>query len=494
MDRHGPERCDRVIWRIASIAASSFRAPTITDTEPEWSPVVDGEPHVLSYKGSERATHGAGNKIVGLNGKTHVVWQDSTPQGYFARIRTFDHRTNKWSATCTLGQGTDHRTQPTITVDSRGYLHIVISGPRSGLQYRQSVRPNDSREWTDAKAFGHATYPVLICGPDDTLYLTARQDKDWAGVNFYVKPPNKAWKPRGLLLKKSDAFKGYAAYDHGMAWGPGHETLHVSTGFFMGLPSSKVEGKERDSTGLYQAVGYMRSKDLGKTWTQSDGSPIQLPATTETIDRIDEGSRAAEAYDKPKPGILHQGLAVDSSDRPYVVYIRHTPDPGRVLLCTPDGRGAWRQLPLQAALDKHYPGMGAIECEVSITEDNLLVFVCVLVPLDHPGANWNPGIGGSPSCWTRDFPQIQQIVWLESADGGRSYSTRRVAPEPPTLTKTLPNDEKTGTLVPTLERPTGFNKISPHGPSLMYSIGLFRSSNKGEVIDDDVVWLRPRWR
>ena len=38
---------------------------------------------LISPIGSERATSGGGNKIVTFQGKTHVVWQDVTEEGYF---------------------------------------------------------------------------------------------------------------------------------------------------------------------------------------------------------------------------------------------------------------------------------------------------------------------------------------------------------------------------------------------------------------------------
>ena len=65
----------------------------------------------------------------------------------------------------------------------------------------------------------------------------------------------------------------------------------------------------------------MRSGDFGKTWRKADGTPIELPATTDTIDLLEEGVRDRDATDKPKAGIRHCGIAVDSNNRPYVVYV-----------------------------------------------------------------------------------------------------------------------------------------------------------------------------
>ena len=89
--------------------------------------------HVLiSSTGSERATSGAGNKIVTFGGKTHVVWQDVTSEGYFNRVGSLDHATGRWSEPFTLNKGRDNHARPVLTVDGRGYLHAILSGHNSG--------------------------------------------------------------------------------------------------------------------------------------------------------------------------------------------------------------------------------------------------------------------------------------------------------------------------------------------------------------------------
>ena len=50
---------------------------------------------LISNIGSERATQGNGNKIVTVGDKTHVVWQDSIEEGYFARVRTLDRNSGR---------------------------------------------------------------------------------------------------------------------------------------------------------------------------------------------------------------------------------------------------------------------------------------------------------------------------------------------------------------------------------------------------------------
>ena len=437
---------------------------------------------MLSSIGSERATSGNGNKIVTANGKTHVVWQDANEKGYFARVRTLDHKSGSWSPTYTLGKGRDNHARPTITVDSQGYLHAIIGGHHTGLQYRRSVRPGDASEWTDIEAFGKSTYPLLICGPDDTLYLAGRHDAGWKGMDFYAKRPGQKWQHRGLLVAKQKRYKFYAAYHNALAWGPDHKTLHMSVGFFMGDSVRKGE-HSRDPQGLHQAVGYMRSDDFGKTWTKADAAPITLPATTDTIDLIDEGIRAREATDQPKAGIFHCGIAVDSKNSPYIVYVRHTPDPGRIFLVTPDGDGGWEHRPLQKAVEQHWPGQAAVGCNVSMTSNDVLCLMLTLAPLEHPDANWNPGIHGRPEFWLRDYPNIQRLVWLQSRDGGQTFTPRDI----------VAHDPDRGTLLPTMERPTGFNGVAAGKlPPFLYFEGLSRYRKPGEIIQNKVYFMQPR--
>jgi hypothetical protein len=81
---------------------------------------------------------------------------------------------------------------------------------------------------------GKGTYSKVVCGPDNTLYVTMRSARSWAGIDFYVKPPGEKWEYRGLLVKKQSRYQYYASYHNALAWGPDHTTLHMSTGFYMG--------------------------------------------------------------------------------------------------------------------------------------------------------------------------------------------------------------------------------------------------------------------
>ena len=57
--------------------------------------MINGD--LLSTAGSQSATNEGGNKIVTVGRRTHVTWQDVTPEGYFNRARTLDLDSGEWS-------------------------------------------------------------------------------------------------------------------------------------------------------------------------------------------------------------------------------------------------------------------------------------------------------------------------------------------------------------------------------------------------------------
>lgn len=428
----------------------------------------------LSVIAGERASQGPGNKIVTYQGKTHLAWQDSHEQHYFARVRSLNHETGTWTPSVTLSEGVDEHSRPTLAIDTRGYLHVVMGGHNSPLQYRRSLRPHDPAEWTPIEAFGKNTYPVLLCGPGDTLYLAARHGHH-AGMELWVKPPDRAWESRGLLVARQERFSGYTAMHNDLAWSHDRKTLHMSMGFFLGRQHREGE-HPRDVAGTYQAVGYMRSHDFGATWEKADGTLVPLPATSDTVDLLAEAESS-----NPKPGLQHCGVAVDSANRPYLAFVRHTPTPCQAFLMTPHAAGGWRALPLGEVVAEQWPGWGLLGFKPVMTDDDLLCILANLVPLEHPGANWNPGTLGRPAFWLRDYRELHRIVWLESSDYGETFAPREV----------LEYDPNEGQVMPSIERPNGPNRIlAGTRPSFIYTLGEDRYAHEGETIDNELWWVR----
>ena len=125
--------------------------------------MIDSATTLLSEQGCGRATgYAEANKIVTIDGKTHVAWLDSEPGGFRVRIRTLDRSRSIWSPTYTVGEAFDNHGGPALTVDSRGYLHIAYYPHHHPMRYRRSVRPNDASQWTESVEIGgRCTYPTL---------------------------------------------------------------------------------------------------------------------------------------------------------------------------------------------------------------------------------------------------------------------------------------------------------------------------------------------
>ena len=424
--------------------------------------------HLLSVAASERASEGLGNFVVTLGDRTHVVWQDVSATGYSACVRTLDRTQGTWSPTVVLGKGVDNHARPCIAADSDGGLHVIIGGHNTPFQYTRSVRPNDSSEWTKPVAFGVGTYPCLVAGPGNVLYLTGRP-KPQAGVDLYTKAPDGAWKlTQPLILQREEKYRaGYAGYNTILAWGPGQKRLHFACDVYEGRGSAgKLLGEN-------QAVVYMVSDDGGKTWRKADGTAIAGERFPKSLDVL--GLNCHERIgEKPPPVLRLGGMVVDAQDRPVVLYTSDEPERAQLHLVRPDAAGKWQDLGLGAALAQHAPGHGAIGPRggLSLGAGGAIYACLPIAPLaDFPP----PGLPGLKR-------ESIRYVWVASMDDGKTYQWREPFPQPAGRETHTPN----------LERPTGYNVVpAARAPAFIYYMGLARYAAKGEVIQNRLYFVQP---
>ena len=418
------------------------------------------EPFLLSKVGSERATTGAGNKIVTFGGKTHVVWQKAAKLGYFNKIRSYDHASGQWSKEVTLNPGIDNHARPVITVDQQGFLHVIMSGHNSEVTYCRSLRPNDSSEWGPIEEAGIGTYPSIACGRDGKVFLAVRAMKQ-KGADFYVKPKNGTWEKGVRIIKRADQYSGYAGFSTG---------LTVDRNGMLHAICNVYEGK----SGKHQALCYMRSRDDGKSWETAKGKPVSVPARPEQMDLLlDDSTPRLKVV--TWPWISSRGnLVTDSRSRPYVAFISHIEKPGAVMLATTNRHGNWTTRTITAA-EQAFPKMRPIGVDItlSITADDTIYLLLGLVPLDD---GW---VQGKPLRTTvfREAP-VKRLVLLASRDQGQTFETRTVV-APGTMFN-----------MANMERPTGVN-ILPAGqtPPIIYFDGTCRYPKPGEVIKNNVYFL-----
>ncbi len=413
--------------------------------------------HRISEIGSERATGGSGNKIVTYDGKTHVVWQDISREGYLNRVRSYCHRTDEWSETVTLNSGVDNHARPVITIDYDSTLHVVLSGHGTPVTSRSSVRPNDSSEWTPEEPAGSGTYPIIVCDWDNTLFLTMRPARP-IGADLFIKPPGQPWHRQARLLQRTEKhLGGYAAYPGYIGLGL-DGTLHYLGSFYEGLGRT-------DRRALHQAVCYMRSVDRGVTWQRADGTPVSVPATPEAMDLLCR-SEEERHEPMPPPEVACAGIVSTHDNLVLMLCISHRERPGKIVLHSVDRNGRWNQHVIPE-VEQAFPQMRPTAAQFGIRNDGSLYALVTLRPLSR---GWKQG---KP---TRDAGERPQNVYVPGKEGSSENGDRSVwlVSDPSrdqfrVLTETEPD---TPFNTPTAERPVGANRIAAlQLPSYLYFDG-----------------------
>lgn len=423
---------------------------------------------VLSEQGSGRATaYWEQNKIITVGAKTHVVWLDAGRDGFRVRGRTLDRVSGQWAPIVTIGEAQDNHGGPALTVDSKGYLHILYYPHHAQLRYRRSAQPNDLSQWSEETKFGEElSYPVMLCAPDDTLILTARrgyhEGKGPQTVStrmeqeLWKKPANGEWRRTATLLHSRRA--GYAQFAPALAWGPDHRTLHLSCRVYEGPPFGGGD--------LAYTVAYLVSPDAGETWTKADGSPVTLPATVETLDVL-------AAYQGPTGPRINCGpLAVDANGVPHIAYNPNLKDTSRLYLASPAPGLGWTRQDLTPWLPEAVKGweiemgMGG---GMSFSDSGRATIVAVV--LNPPPEERAPlKAWGHPST---------EVVRLWSDDGLKTFKSEVLAPIDPHQAHWLPN----------IERPTGHNHV-PEEPGIIYTAGAPGGGLKDLDLNNQVWWQR----
>ena len=141
---------------------------------------------------------------------------------------TYDHKTGR------LGKRTylwmtrrDNHNAPVISVDSKGYLHVIIGAHTANFFYMRSLKPNSTTDgWTKPEPIGSVwwkpgrkpsggygvgyTYTGLMCDQQDNLHLVARLTKSKFYLVYFRKKAGQPWEPFRVLV---NPFRhGYCAW------------------------------------------------------------------------------------------------------------------------------------------------------------------------------------------------------------------------------------------------------------------------------------------
>jgi hypothetical protein len=196
--------------------------------------LVMGAPILVSKQCIGLASHsGIPSSVVSRGGKVHVIWGEATDPkvkvaGVPAFAATFDRATGKLGQPALIGYGAppnDIHNSPSITMDSRGFLHALAGTHGRPFPYAQSLKPDDAGGgWTEAAPMVenlNQTYIGMVCGPDGTLHATFRlwrtgmepfPASHYATLAYQRKRPGQPWEPPRILIVPP--FSEYSVFYH----------------------------------------------------------------------------------------------------------------------------------------------------------------------------------------------------------------------------------------------------------------------------------------
>lgn len=265
----GPVRKNEMAW-WAKRGTLSVLLPRKDGDE-----LILGEPILISENcmAAGSAGHSGGTSFAVTTGRyTHVVYAE-TPEdlrygGNPIHIATIDRETREVIAREFLVNASprkaDVHTRPTITVDSRGYLHVLSGAHGQPFFYVRSEEPDSITDgWTKPQELsGRQSYASIVCDGMDRLHSVFR---DWIPhpALGYATASAQRWDwSRSETLVHGANPKGVKEY------GIFYHRLFIDRASNLYLNFTFYEFKTKQS-GDYPEV-LMVSKDGGKTWQLAD--------------------------------------------------------------------------------------------------------------------------------------------------------------------------------------------------------------------------------
>ncbi len=237
-----------------------------------------GEPVSISKKCIGFSAHsGIPSSVVSREGRVHVVWAEATDPkesvpGVPTFVVTYDRTTKTLGKPALVGYGppaNDVHNTPSMTMDSKGYLHVLVGTHGRTFKYARSLQPNDAGGgWTEAEDLGpglRQTYVGFVCDASDTLHVVFRLWYDdrayfpagsYATLSYMRKRPGKPWTaPQPLVIAP---FSEYSVFYHRLTIDPAGR-LFLSYDYW-----STYWFYRTDHWGTRRAL--MMSPDGGTTW------------------------------------------------------------------------------------------------------------------------------------------------------------------------------------------------------------------------------------
>jgi len=248
--------------------------------------IVIGEPVLISKLCIGLSAHsGIPSTIVSRGDKVHIAWGEATDPdekvpGVPTFVVTYDRAQKKLGAPALVGYGppaNDVHNSPCITMDSKGFLHVLIGTHGRTFKYIRSLAPNTAdKGWTEAEDVGpglEQTYVGMICGPDDTIHLVFRlwlrntryfPSGYYANLAYMSKQPDEPWSEAKPLIVAP--FSEYSIFYHRL-------TIDRRGALFLSYDYwSTFWFYRTDHRGNRRTL--IMSPDGGRTWRLARGSDV----------------------------------------------------------------------------------------------------------------------------------------------------------------------------------------------------------------------------
>lgn len=220
--------------------------------------------------------------------KIHVVWGEATdPEasledipGVPAYVATYDRNTREIGEPVFMNFGpppNDGHNTPSITIDSKGYLHVVVGTHGRPFQYLRSLEPNDAYGgWTESIRTSEEnlrqTYVGLVCDDEDNLHLVFRLWRvgeehlggaTWAALAHQRKPADGEWEAPQILV--APPMPDYSIYYHRLTVDRNGD-LHVNYDYWSTSWFYRNDAFGPGGPGRGWGRSILTSPDSGETW------------------------------------------------------------------------------------------------------------------------------------------------------------------------------------------------------------------------------------
>ncbi len=266
----------------------------------EGDELILGEPIFIAHNCLGSCQHSGGPASTATrDGKTYIVWGEISPDdapGVPTYVATVDHATRMVGEKVLLGYGppvNDVHNVPAITMDPKGYLHVLIGAHGQPFGYVRSLKPNDAYGgWTervdalsagritddsDEDGLGLQTYISLVCGPDGALHSAFRQwrqgpdehipNRNFAALSVQRRESDSEWGPALPIVVPPVA--GYSIYYHKL-------TVDRAGNLYLSYSHWTSDNTYMDDfPGRYEHMAVVTSKDGGATWKLVETSDLE---------------------------------------------------------------------------------------------------------------------------------------------------------------------------------------------------------------------------